>query len=49
MILAPAPDLAAVADKLDAMIAEETWHDTIAPDVVAALRADVRRLAGREG
>ncbi len=41
MLLASAPDLAAIAHKLDVMIAQETWHDTHVPAVMAQLRADV--------
>jgi hypothetical protein len=41
----PAPDLAALALKLDLAIADQAWELTGAEDCLAAIAADARRLA----
>jgi hypothetical protein len=45
LLLAPAPDLPALAAKLDLAIAHEAWALRAGPACMAALAADARRLS----
>jgi hypothetical protein len=48
LFLTPAPDLAAVGEKLT-LLRDTCLDCPVEDDVLAALQADVRRIAGREG
>jgi hypothetical protein len=49
MLLAPAPDLAAFAVKLESLLKHALEPHSIEEDVAAAIRADARRLSGSSG
>ena len=46
LLRTPAPDIAALAAKLDLLLAHEVWELDFAQPCVAALRRDATRLAG---
>lgn len=45
LLRTPAPDAAALAVKLDALVAHQAWELTFAAPALAAIRRDARRLA----
>ena len=46
LLLTPAPHLAALADKLDLLIAHQAWELTAGDACLRSLSEDLRRLAG---
>ena len=46
LLLTPAPHLAALADKLDLLIAHQAWELTAGDSCLRSLSEDLRRLAG---
>ena len=46
MLYTPAPDHAALADKIGSMIADEAWNRSDCDDLFQIILADVRRLGG---
>jgi hypothetical protein len=49
LLRTPAPDIAALAGKLDLLLAHEVWELDFAQPCIAALRRDAGRLAGLNG
>jgi hypothetical protein len=45
LLRTPAPDLSALADKLDLLAQHQAWELTFADAALAAMRRDARRLA----
>jgi hypothetical protein len=41
----PSPDIAALADKIELVVADQAWELTGAEDCLAAIAADARRLS----